>query len=61
MPKNEQITIHPKDLQEIMDTLSAIPWNTGPVTIKDDGHQFIVRDINEAHITSIDKTLDKDG
>ena len=57
----EQIIIHPQDLQEIIDTLAANTWCHGPVIIRDTGKQFIVRDTNEGHLTTIEKTLDKDG
>lgn len=56
MPFNNEITIHPHDLQQIMSTLAIQCYLTGPVIIRDNGKQFVIRDINEQHIAKIDKT-----
>ena len=61
MPFNFEITIHPKDLQEIVDTLSALPWSTGPIIIRDINNQWVVRDKDEQHITTIEKTIEEPG
>lgn len=61
MPATNQITIQPADLQQIIEKLSALQWSTGPVVIKEYGSFYLLRDINEGHIASINKTLDKDG
>ena len=57
----DQIIIHPNDLQEIVDTLAAHPFETGPVIIRDTGNEFIIRDQDEQYLATIEKTIDQDG
>lgn len=57
MPQLEQITIHPQDLQKILEALES-KQHSGPVIIKDTHHTFTIRDINHFFITEITKTND---
>ena len=60
MPTTDQIKIHPRYLQQIIDQLAALKWNSGLVIIRDTGNQFTVRDKDEGFITEVEKTFDKD-
>jgi hypothetical protein len=58
MSFNNEITIHPHDLQEIVDTISSQPFREVPIIIRDTGNEFVVRDINEQLITTVHKTIE---
>jgi hypothetical protein len=56
MPFTTELTIHPHDLQKILDELSVHSWSQGPVIIRDLGTHYIVRDVNLNHILTIEQT-----
>jgi hypothetical protein len=55
----QQFTIHPRDLQIIMDHLHhpACNYTGGIVIIRETNAQFIIRDKDEGHIATIDKEI----
>lgn len=61
MPFNNELTIHPYDLQEIVDTLSEQPWTQGPIIIRDVANTYVIRDKDEQHIVTIEKHIEEPG
>ncbi len=57
MPRLDCITIHPHDLQQVLDILEIKNHPSDMVRIVDGGNKIIVRDSNDMHIFSIEKTV----
>ena len=55
MPFNNEITIDPASIFNIMQMLKNLSWSGGPVIIRDLGTSFQVRDKDEQHIFSLVK------
>lgn len=57
----DEITIHPHDLQNILEELSAQQWSQGQVIIRDTGTKYIIRDTNENLICEIKQSHEEPG
>lgn len=55
MPFTNELMIQPIDLQNILEKLKELKWSGGPVIIRDMGTEYVIRDINDQHIATIEQ------